>query len=243
MKKEGEQDLETFYWNNRTFLRKKAKGIRVLRDGDNVRHLRALLSEASISTGECHACCCVTKSEAFENILCIECKKEVDVCFICKPYLYIEPMKGYCCLTCLTKETRKRKCDLLEAELYNLKSKKFVSEKDVYPFPYKCEESITSSGLVAVSYSLREEYDDKEYIECDICSLTSERSNLVGNCMQCGKTLGLCCYYENQWSDRVDGSFEFPESAKFLCPLCIEEKSFFVSSSLSDSDDYCEDSS
>ena len=244
------QDLETFYWNNRSLVRKKVKWAEVERNREdvenkNICHLRSLLSELSVETGECDVCGLVRKKESYEKVLCIECEEEREICLEkCKENFFLHPAKNYYyyCLKCLSKESRKRKSDLLEAELYDLKVKKVKSElgeENVVIFPFNCVEEIACSELVGVSYSLREEdYTDNEYFVCDICHLTAKIGCLVGKCMECEKSLGSCCYYENQWSDRIGENFDFPESARFLCPLCVEEKSLSISSSLSDSDEY-----
>jgi hypothetical protein len=146
----------------------------------------------------------------------------------------------------LENESRKRKRDLLDSELYELKKEKKLrkntSLENVVILPYRCQESIASSGLIGVSNSLRveEENEENKYFDCDICDLALPVTSYIGNCMICEKKLGECCNYDQQWP--YGGSIDPLSSNEFICPFCVEKESFSISSSLSDSDDYDEHS-
>lgn len=242
------QGLETFYWKNRTSVRNRVKWAESEEKTSNekIRHLRNLLSDASINTAKCDVCKWATKRENFEQVQCIVCRKEREVCSTrCREKINLETLEGYCCLKCLSHESLKRKSDLLDSELYELKKQKKLktdpSLENVVILPFRSDEAIIASGLIGVSYSLRkeEENEDNQYFVCDICDITLPLTSYIGNCLKCEKKLGSCCNYDDQWPY---GSVDSLSSQRFLCPFCVEEESFSISSSLSDSDDYDEHS-
>lgn len=242
MEKRG---LETFYWQNRTLVRNKVKLAQVEEKTSHkkIRHLRNLLSDASINTAKCDVCKWVTKRENFEQVHCTVCRKEREVCSTrCKEKINLETLEGYCCLKCLSHESLKRKSDLLDSELYELKKQKKLktdpSLANVVILPFRSEEAIITSGLVGVSYSLRTEEENEEnpYFVCDSCDITLPVTSFIGNCLMCKKKFGLCCNYDDQWPYGTDDALS---TNQFLCPFCVEEESFSISSSsssLSDSD-------
>lgn len=239
--------LEDYYWQERRVVREKVKKSEIEQKKNSdpykkIKHLRKLLSDVEIKTSECDICHFVSKESLFRKIQCMDCKEEIYLCpnGKCTEIAFIEPLKEYCCLICLEFLSRKRKRDLLDFEVYDLKVKKLKSmaeyddDNNYIILPFKDDESIACSELVGVSYSLRNEEIDEAvksaYFECDICEMTLPKSEYIGDCSRCSKKLGSCCYYENQWSDRSSSTITIPEVTKFICPCCIDSLSFSFTS-------------
>lgn len=207
----------------------------------NIDHLQSLLSEKGVPTEECDSCRFISSGDYFEYTKCDGCGYTLIGCKEgkCTERFHFSTLDCHYCVECMRKANKKRKrANLSEVELYQLKVKKIEKDFCVKCFPYFEEENI-SSDMVGMSHTLREENESKEnpYFKCGICESAHPMNYFVGNCGICEKKLGLCCYYENQWCDRIGKSdkeeFKFASCEKFLCPLCLDEESISSSSSSS----------
>ena len=132
---------------------------------------------------------------------------------------------------------RKRKSELSEAELYELKVDKLKCQRpEINYFPHYEPEEV-DHGMISVSYE--DECCHGKMFVCGLCGIQLREEFCLGCCNKCGKKLGWCCFHEGQWFDRFVPPQAVPEYLKkslFMCPCCVENVSLTDSSS-EDSED------
>jgi len=71
-------------------------------------------------------------------------------------------------------------------------------------------------------------YDDintETHFECGVCDIVLKKVLCMGQCDQCQRSLGLCCYYESQWLDNLEHTEivkGVPTDALLICPSCVD---------------------